>query len=88
MAKRPKAIDALNPDPTARTAPQGEPPAEDKMMPIGVGLLHSEGERLKEIAAELGTNRHKLLLFIVRDFMRRYEAGERPPTETRKVLKT
>lgn len=63
-------------------------PADDPVKPIGVGLRASEGRRLTEIAGELGVNRHALLLWLVRDFIRRYEAGERPETETRRVLKT
>lgn len=62
-------------------------PENDPVKPIGVGLRASEGERLKAIAAELGENRHALLLWIVREFIRRYDAGERPPTETKNVLK-
>ena len=78
-------------NPLARTTPAqaaDQAPADDPVKPIGVGLKHSEGERLKDIAAELGINRHALLLYLVRDFIRRWDAGDRPETETRKVLKT
>lgn len=76
----------------ARTEPDSSGPADqvpenDPVKPIGVGLKDSEGKRLTQIAAELGVNRHALLLWLVRDFIRRYDAGERPETETRRVLK-
>jgi hypothetical protein len=61
---------------------------DDPVRSIGVGLKTSEGERLKQIAEELGTNRHGLLLWLVRDFMRRWDEGDRPPTETKRVLKS
>lgn len=59
----------------------------EDVAPIGVGLTFEEGERLNDIAAELGVKRHALLLWLVRDFVRRWDAGERPPTETKSVLK-
>jgi len=63
---------------------------EGKAKPvIGVALLSAELERLAAIAEELGQSRHAVLQYAVRDFMRRYDAGEKPTVETRtvKVLK-
>jgi hypothetical protein len=51
-------------------------PAPDPIKPRGVGLKQSEWERFDRIAAELGMNSHKLSLWALRDFIRRYEAGE------------
>lgn len=59
----------------------------EDVAPIGVGMTFAEGARMTAIATELGVNRHALLLWLVRDFIRRYDAGERPPTETKTVLK-
>jgi hypothetical protein len=52
--------------------------SDDPVKPLGVGLKQSEGHRLSAIAGELGVNRHQLLLFAVRDFMQRWDDGERP----------
>jgi hypothetical protein len=52
---------------------------------ITLGLKKEEIERLAEITEELGVSRHLLCLYAVRDFMRRYEAGERPRVKS--VLK-
>ncbi len=60
--------------------------AEKTNNPVGVVLTPEQKERLNEIAAELGTNRHKLMQYIVMDFIRRYEAGERP--KMKKTTKT
>ena len=57
-----------------------------KNNPVGVVLTADQKARLNEIAAELGTNRHKLLQYAIADFIRRYEAGEKPRTRT--VTKT
>lgn len=82
--KRP-AVDNILTNPLASTTPPRpaeQAPEDDPIKAIGLGLKQSEGDRLKEIAAELGTNRHALLLWLARDFMRKYDSGERPPTET------
>lgn len=55
---------------------------EKKNNPLGVVLTPDQKARLNEIAAELGTNRHKLLQYAIADFIRRYEAGEKPKTRT------
>ena len=59
--------------------------APDETAPLGVGVTQAEGERLTEIAAALGVNRHSLLVWIVRDFIRRYDEGYRPPTGTKTI---
>lgn len=63
--------------------------SEAKAKPVGVALLPDELERLAAIAEELGQSRHAVLQYAVRDFVRRYDAGEKPTVETRtvKVLK-
>jgi hypothetical protein len=95
MAKKPPLE-----DPFRKTTPPSEPEPRksgrgrkrtrdyqpDEVAPIGVGLTFAEGERLAEIAKEMGVeNRHYLLLWIVRDFMKRYEEGWRPPS-TKKTI--
>src|SRR5690606_22781992 len=95
MAKKPN-LD----NPLARTEPQAKPaPGPGKarrrrdpnnpVSSVGVGLRASEWQRLQEIAAELGgVGLHPLMQWVLRDFIRRYDAGEaRPKTETTVVLK-
>jgi len=53
-----------------------------KNNPVGVVLTPDQKARLNEIAAELGTNRHKVLQYAIADFIQRYEAGEKPKTRT------
>ena len=60
--------------------------AGGKNTPVGVVLTPDQKTRLTEIAAELGTNRHRVLQYAIADFIRRYEAGEKPKTRT--VTKT
>lgn len=62
---------------------QEQPP--DPVKPIGIGLRESEWARLDEIAQELGTTRHSLALWALRDFIRRFETGA-IQTETKKTL--
>jgi len=58
---------------------------EDKVKAVGVGLKDSEWQRLAAIAKELGMKRHELACWALRDFMRRFEAGE-IQTKTQKTL--
>lgn len=46
--------------------------------PVGVVLTPEAKARLTEIAAELHTNRHKLMQYIIAEWLQRYEAGKRP----------
>lgn len=61
---------------------------EDKVNPIGVALEKAEIDRLDQIAKELDQSRHALLKYAVRDFIRRYDRGEKPTTrkETKVIL--
>lgn len=61
---------------------------EDPVKPVGIGLRGSEWGALDLIAAQLGVTRHALTLWILRDFIKRFEAGWRPETENKRVLKT
>jgi hypothetical protein len=67
------------------TEPIAEPEKEDPVQPVGIGLRTSEWERMSEIAAELGMKRHALAMWALRDFMKRYDAGE-IETATKKTL--
>jgi len=58
----------------------GSKSAAGKNTPVGVVLTPGQKARLNEIAAELGTNRHKVLQYAIADFIQRYEAGEKPKT--------
>jgi hypothetical protein len=58
----------------------------EKVNPVSVKLSSAELERLGEIAAELGVNRHALFQFVIRDFIARYNRGERPKTEVKSII--
>lgn len=81
MAKK----QSIDPDLFAKTE---APPAkgDDPVKAVGVGLRASEWARLQAIADELQVSRHELAMFIMRDWLKRYEAGERPKTRTKKEL--
>jgi len=55
---------------------------KDKVNPVGIALDPEELSRLDQIAKELKQSRHAVLLYAVRDFIRRYDQGERPKTKT------
>ena len=44
----------------------------------GIGLKESEWTRIDNIAEELDANRHAISVWAMRDFIRRYDAGEIP----------
>jgi len=67
--------------------PQTGADALDKIKPVGIGLKISEWERLEAAAGELGVNRHALAAWVLREFLTRWDAGYRPQTETKTVLK-
>ena len=62
--------------------------SENKVNPIGVALDQAELDHLNEIAQELGQSRHAVLQYAVRNFIKRYDQGEKPATrkETKTVL--
>jgi hypothetical protein len=64
--------------------PEPEKP-DDPIKPRGIGLRASEWQRLAVIGRGLGKKPHALAAWAIRDFMRRYEAGE-IRTETKKTL--
>lgn len=72
--------------PTARTEPAPTQAEQaDVIKPVGIGLKVSEWAHFDTIAGELGMKRHALALWVMRDFMARYERGE-IKTETKKSL--
>lgn len=84
MAKKvtPTFNDIIRPKAVEPEAPIEKP----KYMPVSVGLSPEQLTRLMAIAHELGQPRHAILKYAVIDFIKRYEAGERP--EMVKVLNT
>lgn len=69
-----------------------EPPAgalpeqpDDPITATGIGLRKSEWIRLEGIAKEMGMKKHALAAWALRDFLRRYKAGE-IQTENRPTL--
>lgn len=60
---------------------------ESKQNPVSIGLSAEEVTRLEEIAEELGQTRHAVMKYAVIDFVRRYDAGERPRTKVVTVTK-
>lgn len=77
----------------AKTSPDDQAPPRrrrDKNNPIvskGVGLRADTWAKFSDIAAQLGTGYHDLAVWVLQDFIARWEAGYRPPTETKTVLK-
>lgn len=73
--------------PTGPRPDDTQPDQADPVQSKGVGLRASEWARLKRAAEELGTNRNSLVGWALREFLKRYEAGELPVrTETRRTL--
>ena len=70
-----------------RTEPQGKTQAAkvDKN-PASVYLTAEEKTQLAEIAKELGKSKHAIMQFAIKEFLRRYDAGEYEIT-TEKVIK-
>jgi len=61
----------------APTKPQeAAPELDDPVGAYGVGLRASEWAQFDAIAAEMGANRHKVAAWALRDFLKRYQAGE------------
>ena len=61
---------------------------EKQLDPIkvsGVGIRESEWQQLEAIAGEMGISKHALAAYAVRDFLKRWEAGE-IQTKTRSYL--
>lgn len=57
----------------------------DKVKVIGIGLRESEWQQVEQIADQLGVSKHALSAYSVRDFLKRWEAGE-IKTETKITL--
>jgi len=55
---------------------------------VSVGLTGEQLAEVEAIAEELDQTRHAVLKYAVLDFVRRYNAGERPEYKTKKVLDT
>ena len=71
----------------AAAPPAADPqPAADPVKARGIGLRLSEWADLDKIAAELGIKPHALAAHALRDWLKRYAAGE-IPTETGRRLK-
>ena len=56
--------------------------------PVGVLLTDTQKKDLDRIASEVGTTRHKLMIYALADFIKRYDAGEKPrlKNETKTTL--
>lgn len=65
-----------------------EPKKAGKVNPVSVGLTASELAKLQEIASELDQTRHAVIKYAIKDFIKRYDAGNKPKTKTITVTKT
>lgn len=98
MAKDP----LVNPNLFAKTAPAASDQAQPELTdgtqrrkrnagnPIisrGIGLRKDTWVKFGDIAEQLGTGYHDLAVYVLTDFMARWDAGYRPPTEQKTVLK-
>jgi DUF1680 family protein len=72
-----------------QTAPVGHSVRFGYLETTGAMLQRLTGDWAKffAIAETLGTNYHDLAVYVLLDFMARWDKGERPPTETKTVLK-
>jgi hypothetical protein len=62
-------------------------PEEVKNTPVSVYLTAEEKIKIGDIAKELKQTNHYVMQFAIRDFLKRYEAGEySTQTETKKTL--
>ena len=69
---------------TPRRVRNPDDPSEQR----GIGLRRSEWTRMGQIAEDLGGESiNSLATWALRDFIRRWDAGERPEFETSKTLK-
>ena len=66
--------------------PKKPPKGPEDVSPRGVGLKVIEWKRFDKIARELGMKPHALSLWAIRDFMRRYEAGEIETKMSKKLI--
>ena len=85
MAKKDKlnaAYDFITKEGTDKTKPSK---SKDKVNPVGVALSKGELARLDVIAGELDQSRHAILQYAIKDFIKRYDQGERPKTKTETV---
>lgn len=96
MAKK----ELINSDLFAKTEPKTQPTQaatttqkrrkRDKDNPVisyGVGLRSADWKRFFLIAESLGTTYHELAVYVLLDFLDRWDKGYRPPTETKTVLR-
>jgi len=85
MAKKDKvnaAFDLITKADQEKKDKKAEP---EKINPVGVLLSKEELARLDQIAGELEQSRHALLQYAVKDFIKRYDQGERPRTKTETI---
>jgi hypothetical protein len=68
---------------TESEQPQESP--TDEVKSCGVGLRESEWAKIDAIAAELGQTRHSVAAYALKDFLKRWDAGE-IRTETKPSL--
>ena len=68
-----------------KTLAKPQEQTEDRVKARGIGLKRSEWERIDEIAKEMGIKPHAVALWALKDFLRRYDAGE-IQTVTQKTL--
>jgi hypothetical protein len=70
---------------TGQAQPEKPEAPPDPVKPRGVGLKTSEWLEFDKIARELGMRPHALALWALRDFVKRYQAGQ-IKTKTSKKL--
>jgi hypothetical protein len=60
---------------------------KQKPNPVSIGLSHADISALERIAEELGQSRHAVMLYAIREFIRRYDSGEKPKTKKVTITK-
>jgi len=85
MAKKDKVNAAFDFITETKEEAQKKDKDPEKVNPVGVALSKEELTRLGAIAGELSQSRHAVIQYAVRDFVKRYDQGERPKTKTETV---
>lgn len=81
MANKQPGLDKI----FSKTEPKSAAKKADKPNPLGVALEQETINKLTRIAKALGVYRHSVMQYAIKDFIRRYDAGERPEVETKTV---
>jgi len=64
-----------------------KPTRKTKPNPVSIGLDQNTINDLERIAEELGQSRHAVMLYAIKEFIKRYDSGEKPKTKKVTITK-